>query len=215
MAALVAPGICRYALHGTYAGRPVVNIIDMKIDTTGTTVSRDDSIFEIAGDILNNWFDEIVNFIICEDFTFTKVTWLDLNSLDGAVGERSSTSVHTLPLNGALTNPPMPGNVALRVNKNTIGRRGERQGRMYLCGIAEDLTASGGPNMVQPGDIPAINAGLATFLDNITDESVVGQTDTKKMHVVHTKDGVFTSSSTVTALVVDPMVASQRRRLRG
>lgn len=215
MAALLAPGICRYALHGTYGGRPVVNIVDMKIDTTGASVDRDEAIFEICGDIMNNWFEQVVDYTICDDFIFTKASWVDLDSLDGSVGERSSTSLHALPLPGGLDVAPMPGNVALRVNKNTVARRGERQGRMYVCGIAEGLTAPGGPNMVNTGDLPAMNTAFSTFFTNITDEGIEILEETQSMVVVHTVDGAFTSSSTVTGLTVDPMVASQRRRLRG
>lgn len=214
MAALIAPGVARYAVNGQYSGRPVVNILDFRIDTTGTTVNRDDAVQDKAGDIIEQWTDHILP-LLDDEYTALSVSWVDLDEDDGSTGERSSTDTIEWPENGSQDGAGMPGNAAIRINKNIVARRGQRQGRMYLAGVNESLTTDDAPNQVDPASAANFNTALADFLAEVNDSQVGGFDYVAALGVVHTKDDVFTSFSDVEALVVDQTLGSQRRRLRG
>lgn len=216
MPALIAPTICRFAVNGLYGGRPVVNIVDMQIDTTGSSLAREDACEAQAGIIINEWDDSILTNL--ESFYKAEsVSWVDLNSATGSVGLRTSTDTTTFPQNGKKSGTaPMPGNVALRVNKNIVATRGQRQGRMYLAGASEASTAAGTPNSYDSAQIAVWNTALTSFLGDINQEEIIGPDNyTSKMVVVHTIDGVFTNYSDVVGLSCDLVLGSQRRRLRG
>lgn len=214
MAAIVAPGICRFVVNGEYASRPVVNILDMDIGVGGSAVSRSDAIYQKAGDILNDWTENILP-ILDDNYLAASVSWIDLNTLDGPTGERNSTDERTWPLVGTRTGQGMPGAMAFRVNKNTVAARGQRQGRMYLCGVQEADTDDSNPNVVAPARIAVMNTALSNFLDDINEGGGGVGDYSANLVVVHTKDGVFTSASDVTALTVDTRLGTQVRRLRG
>lgn len=210
MALLIAPGICRYAVHGEYAGQPIVNIIDMKIDTTATTTEREDAIDDQAGILINEWSDSVlVN--VTNKYTAQSVSWVDLDEEDGSTGERSSTGAQTWPKIGSISGGAFPGNVALRINKNTVARRGQRQGRMYIVGLGENNTDE--PNTLNTAGLNVWATAMESFLGDINQEDPqVGQYQSA-MVVVHTKDQVFTSHSVITGLSPDQRLGSQRRRL--
>ena len=215
MVALIAPAICRFAVNGTYGGRAVVNIVDMQIDTTGSTLAREDACFQQAGIIINEWDDSILTNLESY-YKANSVSWVDLNSEDGSVGERTSTVDTTFPQPGKRTGTAaMPGNVALRINKTIVAQRGQRQGRMYLAGVSEAMTNGSVPNSLEAGQIATWNTALAAFLGDIAQSDSDPLSYNSKMVVVHTVDGVFTTYSDVTALTVDEFLGSQRRRLRG
>lgn len=210
MAAIVANGVCRYAVHGLFAGRQVVNILDMKIDTTGVGTDRDEACFRQAGRILNAWNGNVLALLV-NNYSAQSVSWVDLDELDGPTGQRTSTDTKTWPTSGLSGNEALPGNVAIRINKITNSRRGSKQGRMYLCGADEFTTSDAAPNTVTETNQGLINAAMDTFLSEITSEEVLYDS---QLHVVHTAAGVFTTSSEVDALTVDATLGSQRRRLR-
>lgn len=227
MAALVADGIARYAVNQAYNGRAVVNIFDMKIDTTGTITDREEACFAQAGNLMNAWVDIIVP-LLADQLVTNSVAWVDLDSLTGSVGARTSTTTTTLPAPGGTSSAKMPGNVAIRVNKQTSGGRGTRQGRLYLCGVNEASTDPNNPNSPNAGWIAQLQPALDDFLDAIRGENDVflgNAAYTSQLHVIHTTSEFisknvygppeFVSSSPVTALTVDPILGSQRRRLRG
>lgn len=216
MAALVAPGICRYSVHGSYGGRAVVNIIDMKLDTTGSVHSRSEAIAAQAKRIIDSWCNEIVGFLLVDNYVAEELRWIDLDSLSGEVGATSEGNDEEFPRAGAGAQSAMPGNVAIRCNKQTSGGRGTRKGRMYLCGLAENQTDDANPNSMSAAFITGGNERLANLLTQVTAESALpGLLDwTSQWHVIHTIDGVFDSTSEVTGLTIDPVLGSQRRRLR-
>jgi hypothetical protein len=109
----------------------------------------------------------------------------------------------------------MPGNVAMRVNKRTSSKRGQKQGRMYICGVAENQTDDSNPNMLSTGTVEGANPRLQSFLSGITQE-IEGNPfeSSSQLHVLHLRNGNYAGSSEVTLLEVDPTLGSQRRRLR-
>lgn len=214
MAQIIAPGVCRYTINGLFVGRPVANIIDMQIDTTASVVSRADAVEAQAGILINEWSDHILP-LVSNDYQANSVSWVDLNSSSGSVGARSTTSQETWPQTGAGAGATMPGNVALRVNKNIVASRGQRQGRMYLAGAGEGDNTDANPNAVAGAAQTAINDALESFLGNINQSDADPDAYVSRMVVIHTLDGEFTNYSEVNGLVVDPVLGSQRRRLRG
>lgn len=212
--ALVAPGICRYAINQTYGGRPAVNIIDMQVDTTGEVTDRDQACFRIAGDILNNWVDHVQG-VQTSQVAFQSVSWVDLNSLNGSTGERSATTDKTLPTTGTASGGNAPGNVAFRVNKGGTARRGERSGRMYLVGVPEEANENSAANEVNDAWIGYVNTAMADFLAGVNDAEGDPLGTQRQMVVLHVVDGVYQGYSDVNDLTCDARFGSQRRRLRG
>jgi hypothetical protein len=215
MAAIIASGVCRYSVNGSYQGHDVVNIVDMKIDTTGTPSDRGVACFDQAGIIINEWSDSILT-KLAPQYSALSVSWVDLDDAEGSTGERSTTSEDTWPQTGGNASSAFPGNVALRVNKNIIAKRGQRQGRMYLCGIAEGFSSTAEPNMIVPGNVAELNTALASFLGDINQEQGggVGTSYSSEMVVLHTAAGLYTDFSVVQSLTCDQYLASQVRRIR-
>jgi len=213
VAALIAPGVVRYAVNGTYDGHDVVNIVDMRLDTTGSIADRAGAAFDQAGIIINEWKDSMLPLMV-SSYKAVSVSWIDLESEEGSVGERSSTDSTAFPASGSSGGAAMPGNVAARINKNTTATRGQRQGRMYLVGVSEAWTQSAEPNTIDSGSTAVINTKLAAFLGDINQSDTSVFDFGSEMVVVHTKDGVFTSASVVTTLSIDAYLASQVRRIR-
>lgn len=211
MAAIVAPGIARFTVNGVFNGRPVANILDMQVDTTGSILSRAESCFTIAGDIINNWADHVLP-IVSSQYQFTSVSWVDLDSLTASTGERSSTSDTDLPAQGSASGGTAQGNVAFRVNKAGVASRGQRAGRMYLVGVSEDANENSNGNQVNTAWQGYVNQAMQDFLDGITDQLDDPQ---RQLVVVHVVDGLYQGYSEVTNLSCDPRFGSQRRRLRG
>lgn len=216
---LIAPGIARYTVNGTYAGAAVANIIDMQIDTTGGTTTRAEGLDDVCGDILNNWTDHIIP-LVADDYVATSVSYVDLDSSGGATGERSSTSAETWPASSTNTGAPFPANVSVLVTKQIVGSRGRRNGRMYIVGATEALTDLAAPNTIPGGSITTWNTALASFLSGIND-AVGGALDVqRKMVVVHTQrptptsEPVYNGYSDVESLTLQATLATQRRRLR-
>lgn len=221
MAALVAPGVVRYTVHGTYATRPVANVLDFLLVPTAPATRAVD-ISELAEFVVQEWIDEILANLV-DNYTATEISWVDLDTEDGTVGAATAGITANFPSSGIGATPAMPGNVAYRVDKRVAAQRGQRQGRMYLVGVPESVTADATPNTVDAASIASINANLADFLDgvNLTAGETSGWQST--LVVVHTKnlteppaepDIVFDGTSTVNTLTLDSMLGSQRRRLR-
>lgn len=217
MAELIADTIVRYTINGQYVGRPVANVLDYQIDTTGSVTGRVESIYALAGILINEWTDSIMT-ELANQYSALSVSWIDLDSLEGSTGERTSSGDTVWPMAATNNFAAMPGNVALRVNKAISGTRGQRQGRMYLCGVPEAWTDPGSPNQVGGAALANLNDRLESFLGDTNQDGeggLPGETYMAKMVVVHTVDGVFTTKSDVRSLSADPLLSSQRRRLRG
>lgn len=220
MAPLVAPGVVRYTIHETYAGRDIANIIDMFVETTGSIEDRALAAFTVAGDVLNNWADHMLDYQ-SNNVTFDRVSWVDLDELDGSTGERTSTSDNVLPLAGSGSETPMPGNVAILFTKVAPGGgRSTRNGRTYLTGVSEGFTGDADPNVLLSAALSGLTTAGGEFLSGVND---AGGGIGRNMVVVHTRNAgtptnpniVYQSQSAVTAFTPQATLATQRRRLRG
>jgi hypothetical protein len=224
---LIANDIARFTVNGTYGGRVVANILDMAVDVGGSLFTRADILRDQAEQIVSAWVDHI-NPRLVLNYVATSVSWLDLNSLNGSTGNTVVGFGTDMPDAGNSTAGPAPGNVALRVLRNTVAVRGQRQGRMYLAGMSENETGVGSPNNVEAANVTAWNTQLGLFLNAINQDSISNGLDYDSfLSVLHTRVNkvnpadpstwvlVYEGASIVTSLSLDPTVGSQRRRLRG
>lgn len=221
----IVPGVARYSVNGTIGGREVVNIIDMFIDTTGSTSDRETSIFEQCGILINEWSDHILNWT-CNSYQATSISWVDLDDADGSTGERSVTDQETWPQVGAETQPSSPPNTSMLWTKLAEGGRSTRNGRSYLVGIPEAQTDAANPALLSGAFVTARQDDAESFLGNInqTDDGIIDYDSWMVVTRVLTR-GPGSGSNPgppltgegrrVTALRVEQRLATQRRRLRG
>lgn len=224
MPGLIATGVCRYTVHGTYGGRDIANVLDFDLDLTGSSYGRTTAIAAQAELIVQAWTDHILQ-ILTQDYVATSVSWVDLDDAAGTVGETTEGNTDDFPQAGQQAVASMPGNVAYRVNKAITAARGQRQGRMYLVGVPESATAAAVPNTVASATVTAINPILAAFLADVQ-ISDLPTTFTSRLVVIHTSSlpnptpppaniVLYEGFSPVNGLTIDQTLASQRRRLRG
>lgn len=117
-------------------------------------------------------------------------------------GPTFSVGLQTEGSQGVAADAP---NVAYMVNKHVAGLSGRFAGRMFYPGVSEGNTTTGG--VVGPAAVSQINSALEIFYDAAV--------------LLGGQPCVFGAPGTpgaagreVTALTVDPLVATQRRRLR-
>lgn len=214
--ALVFPAVARYVIEQTFLGRPAINILDMAL-TNEDGVSREQAVFNVAGDIINNWADHMMG-LMAEGVSFNAVSWVDLNSEDGSTGRRTTTSDTSLPVIGGAAGDTAPASVAMLIRKQSVSRRGQRQGRWFIPGATEQNLNG---NLLSSGFLTAVEGNLADFLAGVSDQSPI--LDVERIPVVlHTENQgtpqapviVATGWSQIQALSMDAQVASQRRRNR-
>lgn len=210
---LVVGGVCRYTIHGLWTNtREVDTIVDMHIFNRGVATSREEAVTLQGALVLDRW---VADFMpdLANNYSVGHVSWTDLDTVDGFVGEYEYPGGATGSEAAASTTP----NVALLVHK-VIGShtRGQKPGRMYIAGLTE---AAVGEDGVIAGDFAA---DLNTWRGNVEQEgALLDPSWESKMVVVHgaggeAVDGVITGTySTITNLVQDARCATMRRRLRG
>jgi hypothetical protein len=156
-------------------------------------------------DVLHEaFFDAIKDTTTSEyNLTATVIEYL----IAGELEKRVATHVET---KGLLGGPPsLPQSVALLLQKRT-GLSGRRnRGRMYLPGINEAVVDSRG--QVLAASIASLNASLATWLGKFG--TIMADFD--NMVILHSL-GISGAPppTVVTQMLVDPVAATQRRRLR-
>lgn len=211
--ALVTPRIARFAVVQSFNGQDVINILDVDINTTSSVTSREEACFAVCGDILNNWNDHILPAQV-NGLQAIEVRWVDLNSLDGSTGARSSTSAETWPANGGLTGAPLPNNVTIRIRKNLQGStRVTRRGEVRLAGGEEAYTGPDGITLT-PATVSGLNDRWEDFKDGINGTRVVEGYEVN-LAQVHTVNEEAVGHSIISTFEVVPVVGTQRRRMPG
>lgn len=213
---LIVNGVCRFTVNGNMSGRPWANILDMRMDTTGTITDRNDAIRDQAGAIVNSWCDTILT-QQCNSSTFSSVSFVDLDNADGLVGSVTSGADETLPQVGSVTGDPLPASTSALITKSIPRRRGHRTGRLYLSGLAEIQQLAGS---LTAGYQTSIQTAANDFLTRINQDNPGIFSYTSNLCVVHITerdaDGNPTAgtSEDVTALALQQRLATQRRRQR-
>lgn len=177
---------------------PIVSVLHVR--------REEDNPVQSARDVLNNWQDHITGPCMMNNYSLQGARYRDRNEVDGVTGFIAPDPAK--PVVGAGSAASCSPNVSRLVKKGIETHANQRSGRIYLgpwddAGIDEDgrITAS---------VVTAQNALLATFLDGVS-----GPSD-NELVVVHGTgvDSGSKSVSIVTSLLMDPIVATQRRRLR-
>lgn len=221
----VVPGVARFAINQQLEGRPVVNVLDYVIDTTGSSMGRAEAVENQAKDIITQWTNTLFTFCV-DDMTFDSVSYVDLDSADGVTGLVTSSDDETLPQSGIGAGAPLPANTAALFTKQAPSARGRRNGRLFMAGLTESTTTSDNGNRIEPANVTTLNAAAATFLANTNNTDGLGTAFESNMVVVHVltrgaspRPGVpgpplTGTHSVVQSFTVDPLLATQRRRLR-
>lgn len=209
--ALIAPDICRYTIVGSLNGQDCMNVLDVRI-TDFALATREELIFEIAGDLLNQWDDHVLG-VVANVYTAEQVRWVDLNSADGSTGARSSTDGNTWPANGRVEYPALPNNTYAKVIKVLEGKgRTERNGALRLGGIMEEQTLTPSPNTLTAAAREDINDAFENLKDGIN-EGVLGAS--VNLVVVHTVDDEYTGYSEIANFSCAATLGTIRRRMPG
>lgn len=213
MAIVYSPNIIEIAVHHTYNGKDAVNVWHMWFDAEFGT----DTKTAVVRDFANNWQDHMMG-LMNFSATVTRFDWRSLD--DGELGTLApDPAKDTTGGTGAATSGMSP-NVALLVHKVTSDReRGQRDGRSFLVGADESVTLPNGS--LEPTYVTAAQALLDSFLSGVSDISGGGAGD-RYPAVLNTTPAsrapgstpVTISSRRVTALTIDPVVSTQRDRLR-
>lgn len=222
----VQEDICRFVVNQRLEGRQVVNILDMQIDTTGSTVSRGDAISDQADIILQEWHDSIRPMQI-DDLELLSVSWVDLDQEDGTTGTTvDGSGAAVWPSTGTSAGLPLPGQVSVLIHKNVTATRNTRSGRMYIAGWSEGISDAANGNAVTAAELVTINTNMAAFLGDINQSTPGPDEFQSALVVVHTLSSVnpdpppdllveANGYSIVSSLTADSTFATQRRRLRG
>jgi hypothetical protein len=204
MAILIASDIVQISMLGRWTnGHPIVNVLHYRMDAA---VGGVDVASEVE-DVVQNWQSQLVP-EFRDNYTFEGGQFLDLRTETGETGVVSPVAGQ--PVQGASTGTSANPGDALLIHKRTSSARGVRQGRMYLPPPGQ--TAMDENGRIDTLTQNTINTRLAAFLENTTQSADdIGGTEINRALVVLHKDG---SSTPVTSLQCDSLIASQRRRVR-
>lgn len=216
MAIVYANNTIEIAVMQTYAGKPVVNVWHMYHDQELTGGDKE----SVVRDFANNWQDHVLNmqddFVVLQSFE-----WRSLDQSDPTVGtlqpDPAKDNSGQTPASGS------PPNVAFLLHKNTAARpRGRRDGRCYLAGVGESATGEDGT--IDPASLAIYDGWLEDFYNGISDTgTVVGGWNGDSYPVVLETTpasrapgsaSVTVGTRRITSITCDPVVATQRRRLR-
>lgn len=210
MAIIFSDNVTEVAVQHLVSGRPSVNVLHVKTDT----LLGDFDPEETARDLLDNWQDHLMA-LMTDNVSLTGCAFRSLDEGSGASGFLLPDD--TKPSNGGQEGNASPPNVAWLVRKEVTNRaRSERNGRMYIAGVEEDGVSAAG---MVVGDYPTLwSDALEDFLSGVNGgvlaaNRLVVLTIPKAARVKG--DAEFTvGTNDVSRLVLDPMVATMRKRLR-
>jgi len=180
--------------------RPINTIIQVR--------REEDSPVQSARDVLNNWQDHIVP-LFANNVTLVGCKYTDHNELEGATGILNPDPAK--PTVGPEAGSTLPPNVCALIHKNIAGIAGRRSGRMYLPSPIESSVDEDG--IILASTITGWTTRLNSFFDGLS-----GADDNELVVVHHGVAGYSPSEdadvSIVTGLRLDPLIATQRRRVR-
>jgi len=192
------------------SGQPVVNVIDVDVDTEDPPGRSEELLEDVARDVLNNWQDDVLD-NLGNNYLVQGAQWIDLDSEDGATGQFAADSGKNTE--GQVAGAQCPPNVAFLVHKLLQGSsRGTRNGRMYLPQVAEAaVDDSGNLQGTYQNDI---NTSMENFKDGINGVVIGDLARVQNLCVVHTPEGEDPSQDHISTFECDPRAATMRRRMR-
>lgn len=157
-------------------------------------------------DMLNDWLELHLQPTQASGAVFNELYLTDLTS---QTGPTVSNTARNGTIGQMTTSPVLPGNATIAVSFRTNGRGRSARGRNYFIGLAEGNVVG---NVVDTGLVTAIEAAYNALL-------TVVQFPWTWIVYSRTVDGADRAEGlaqpVTNAIVVDPYVDSQRRRLTG
>lgn len=150
---------------------------------------------------LNKWSG-----LLSHEYTLTRTT-----ATPGNDSPEYVTYEYSLPTNGSSSKDTSVPSVACLIRKITDqpGRRG--RGRLYQPGVLpEDGTAASG--VIASNFLPQLQAAATSWLNGLNAQSAFPAVGMQVLHS-STASGGSHPPATVTSLIVEPLVATQRRRI--
>lgn len=214
MPPVIIPGVCRFSYIGTHIGRPWANVLHFDIDTD-LADDRAEAIVDQAK-VLNQAWTERIRDAVTNVTILLHTAFVDLDSLDGITGTSTDTDgTVPLPASGLQPGAPSSSNVSVLIRKLVSSGRSQRPGRMYQVGASEAQTDG---NNLGASAIAAFQSVMDLWLPQVNQESSGlpgGATYSSRLVVPHVVPGSTQGTfAAVDGLLVDSMLATQRRRLR-
>lgn len=190
MGTIVPAGFAELAFRHVLAGRGDEMVCTIGIEVTGAMSDSD------WGDLADTWGVEIVDATMRSSITFLG---MQVRLPAGVLGTFGTPTV------GGGVAAIMPPNNAILVNKHTgLGGRKNR-GRFYLPSVPEG-------SVDESGVIEAVHlAGLQLAIDD-WQTAVAAIADVGFLFVLHSD--ALDAPTEITSLTVNPIIATQRQRLR-
>lgn len=166
-------------------------------------VANDDdlTVQQIADFVDASWQDEVVPATLSSAWTYRGAE-AQLGTAEGSGGD---VAVNSSAVVGTASTAAMPQNVSMLVHKRSASSGRKNRGRMYLPGGYLQETAVDPAGAVSSGLITSFGALLTAFLADLA-------TGNLPMVIFHS-DSVATPTL-VTSLTIDPVIGTQRTRLR-
>lgn len=195
MAAIVADCL-QVSIKGTHAPRNWANV--MHFQELGASPPDPAAAAQLVLDI---YCDNLLPYM--SSFTHVdSADYADLSSLSGVSGSVTPTGGTQA---GGGSGTSQPSSVAVLLTWSALGTRSQRNGRSYMVGVPEDQTTSDG--LLVSGAITNWTGAIDNFLDDLQSADLG--------LVVLSKSGPSAGDvRTVTGGIVQPLLATQRRRLR-
>lgn len=214
---LTVPNVVRFTVNQSIGSTVVANVLDYSLEETLGPETREE-VIELHADLIATQWSDTFAVLQSSIVDLESVSWVDLSTATGSTGVAGGGATPPWPTSATGSGAIMPNNVAVLMHKNLLGSsRGSRRGRMYVAGIQEGATGVADPRALGGPDAAAFSTAGENFLAGTS--GALGGYDAQLV-VVHTltRDGsgnpLTGSSSPVVSFVVDPILATQRRRLR-
>lgn len=154
-----------------------------------------------------NWW---INFV--EDYVSVNVELQEIKITDLTSDTAPVYSAAPSPKpNGNVTGDPLPNNVSLAVSFRTSGRGRSSRGRNYVFGLAEAEVTG---NVVEAGYLSTIQTAYDSVQSDIAVDLGADWVVVSRYHNKAPRTTALVQQVTA-AVIVDPFVDSQRRRLPG
>jgi hypothetical protein len=193
-----ADNVTEVAIKGRWSnGHAVVNVFHVQREEDDAAAS--------ARDVLNNWQDHVMD-TMANNYTLEGCHFRDRNEAAGVVGDLSPDPAKNLTgqTTGAYTSP----NVAILVKKTGVFHAGQKPGRFFLPGIPEGSIDEDGN--IDSAYITGNQPSIDDFLDGLSGAG------SNQLVVVHQGSPASQAKEVteVTALPIQTLAATQRRRMR-
>lgn len=196
-----APNIAQVNVHATYLGVPIENVFHVR---AGDAPIPPGDLTAIAGLWATDWNDLILPYLN-DQYVAKQIDVVDLSVEAGGTATNTTITGSV----GGVSGDPEPGNVCFCVSLRTglVGR--SYRGRTYLSGqIATEVTNS----RLSGSRIGQYVTGLQTLIDNMAAAFFPLVVLSRRHNGVVRAEGIGTLI--LTAVSVDDLVDTQRRRLR-